>query len=87
MHPYRVVKKYHYLVGVKKDISITDESLVTLAMDDILDDIFDRAYARGDEKFENFLKKYTIKNDSPIRKAILELIKKIDSYIDKNRMS
>lgn len=79
-----VVKKYHYLVGVKKDISITDESLVTLATDDILDDIFDRAYARGDEKFENLLKKYTLKNDSPIRKAILELIKKIDSYIDKD---
>lgn len=78
-----VVKKYHYLLGVKKSISISDESLVILARDDILDAIFDAYYEEKDELFLKLLKRYTLKNDTPIRNAINELIKKINSYLDK----
>lgn len=79
-----IVKKYHYLAGVKKDISISDEALITLANDRLIDRIFDRAYERKDEKFLNLLRHFTLKNDTPMRNAILRLIKKIDTYVDRD---
>lgn len=78
-----VVKKYHYLANVRADISISDETIVSLESDNIIDRVFDLFYTKHDEKFENLLKKFTLKNDQPMKNAIVALIKKIDTYIDR----
>lgn len=78
-----IVKKYHYLIGIKKDIAISDESLVTLATDEIIDRVFDRAYEKKEPAFLNLLKHFTLKNDKPLKTAMRCLIKKIDTYLDR----
>ncbi len=79
-----VVKKYHYLANITNEIAISDESIVTLEKDRIIDRIFDEAYVRGDEGFCNLLKRFTLKNDMPIKRAVSALIKSVDSYLDRD---
>ncbi len=80
-----VVKKYHYLLNIKKDIEITDETIVSLEMKKILDGIFEELYAKKDIAFSELVKKYCLKNDLQLRKAITSLIKKIDGMLNKQQ--
>ena len=48
-----VVKKYHYLLNVSKDVSICEASIITLKKEEFLDEIFDKFY---EEKNSEFLK-------------------------------
>lgn len=79
-----VVKKYHYLADVKKNIAISDDTIVSLEKSAIIDRIFDEHYKKDDVRFANLLKRFTLKNDKPIKDALSELIVKIDNYIDRD---
>lgn len=79
-----IVKKYHYLINVKKDIDLTDESILTILTDKLLDEVFTSHYENHDEKFLNFVDKYSLKNDKDLRANIISLIKHIDGILDKN---
>ncbi len=78
-----IVKKYHYLANIPKDIAITDETIVTLEKDRIIDRVFERAYKKRSPRFTNLLRNFTIKDDTPIKSAISSLVKKIDTYLNK----
>ncbi len=78
-----VVKKYHYLVNVSFDISISDESLVLLEEKRIIDEIFEELYSLRDEDFLDMVNNYCFKNDKLLRSNILKLAKKINSMINK----
>ena len=78
-----VVKKYHYLVNVSSDISISDESLVLLEEKRIIDEIFEELYSLRDEDFLDMVNNYCFKNDKLLRSNILKLAKKINSMINK----
>ncbi len=75
-----VVKKYHYLLDLPKDIGIAEETVVTLKKKEILDNVFDNLYESNDIEFESFIKRYSLKNDDTIKKAIAELADKIENY-------
>ena len=62
-----VLKKYHYLLNLSSDISITDESLVLLEENKIIDEIFEELYNQNDIIFENFIKDYCVKSDKILR--------------------
>lgn len=78
-----VVKKYHYLLNIPKDISITDDTIVRLEKKRIIDEIFEEAYENMDEGFAHLVNRFTLKNDKPLKTAISSLIDKIDNFIDK----
>ncbi len=78
-----VVKKYHYLLNIKKDISITDDTIVKLEMKKILDRVFEESYKKREDTFTDFIKTYCLKNDRTLKNAILSLIEKIDGYLDR----
>ena len=42
-----VVKKYHYLLNIKKDISITDKNIISIDKNKIITDIFERKYGEA----------------------------------------
>ncbi len=46
-----VLKKYHYILNLPKDIGVTDESVVTINKKLILDEVFDSLYEIEDEIF------------------------------------
>lgn len=79
-----VVKKYHYLLNIPRDIAITDESIVTIEKKKIIDELFEELYLKKDELFIKFITKYSVKNDTKIRKIIIDLINKSENIIDKD---
>ena len=55
-----VLKKYHYLLNLPKNIGITDSTLVQIKKEEILDNIFEELYEEKNEKFEEFISQYPI---------------------------
>ena len=77
-----ILKKYHYLLNVSKNINIVDEDLINYKKDKILDDIFNKYYMKKDFKFLTMIDKFCIKNYNDIKSSILKISKKIDLIID-----
>ena len=75
-----VVKKYHYLLNIDEDISITDDVVVKIQNKKILDKIFLESYENIN--FQKLIKKYCVKSDKILRDNILSLALKIDGLAD-----
>ena len=79
-----IVKKYHYLLGMDKNINIIDNSILELYKKNILDDIFEELYKKKDYYFLKMISNFCNKNDSNIKKEILKIdSKKLDLKLDK----
>lgn len=76
-----VVKKYHYLLNIKKDISITDKNIISIYKNKIITDIFERKY--GEASFNSMINAYCLKDDKIIKDFILEISSKLDLLVDK----
>ncbi|MFI3252271.1 MAG: UvrD-helicase domain-containing protein [bacterium] len=89
-----VVKKYHYLVNVKRNISIADSSMMILYKENLLNELFEELYKNKNPKFIDFMNKFTFKNDRVIKEIILNINSSLDlkylkrdylnSYIENN---
>lgn len=79
-----IVKKYHYLLNISSNINITDESIVQICKNQILDETFEELYSIEDVEFLKFIKERTIKSDKLIRENILKLGNVIEGYINRN---
>ncbi len=79
-----LVKRYYYLIGLKKDISIIDDSALFIKRNKILDDIFDELYKENNDVFNNFVTSICIKNDKELKQNIINMYSKIDLLIDKD---
>ena len=78
-----IVKKYHYLLGIDKNISIIDNSIIELFKINTLNDIFEEYYSSKNEFFLGFISNFCLKDDKTIKKDILNIDKKLDLKIDK----
>ena len=79
-----VLKKYHYLLNLPKDIKISDEGMVNIKKIELLDEVFEEEYTKENNAFLNFIKTYSIKSDAPLRSLILGIANKIENFIDKD---
>ena len=61
-----IVKKYHYLLNVSKNISIIESSVIEIKKKEILDLIFDNYYKNKDDDFVTLINTFCIKDDSSI---------------------
>jgi len=77
-----LVKKYHYLLGIDKDVKIISDKIIKQKKEEILDNIFNKYYQENNTDFINLITKYGIKNDSPIREKILYLNEKLELLVD-----
>lgn len=78
-----VLKKYHYLLNLSKNIGITDSTLVQIKKEEILDNIFEELYEEKDEKFEEFISTFCTKDDKEIRNYLLNIYSKLELKTDK----
>ncbi|MGN1378830.1 MAG: UvrD-helicase domain-containing protein [Bacilli bacterium] len=78
-----IVKKYHYLLNISKDISILDKGICDNVRGQILDNIFEEKYQNKDENFLKMINDLTIKDDTTIKKEILSLNELLDRLINK----
>ena len=80
-----LVKRYHYLLELGEDISISEDSLVQVKKYDILDQILEEYYAHPSSRFLSLLEKYVVKSDKPIRDLILKIDKHASLKIDREQ--
>lgn len=79
-----IVKKYHYLLNVSKNISIGESSVFTLKTSEILNEVITDLYASHNEQFESLISDFCVKDDNVIRTSILKMNSKLDLRYDKN---
>ncbi len=77
-----LVKKYHYLLELDQDISISDESLVKVQKYKELQTILDELYAHPTFAFQSFVKRFLLRDDRLLRDYILRIDQMIDLKID-----
>ena len=78
-----ILKKYHYLLNLPKDISITDSTLIKIKKKEILDNIFEELYEQNNSLFEDFINTFCIKDDKEIRKYILNIYSNLELKTDR----
>ena len=79
-----ILKKYHYLLNISKDIEVTDESFLSAEETRIFNEVFDSFYLKNNDNFNKLLDKYCIKNDKDLRKNIMIISKNIGSMFEYN---
>ena len=79
-----IVKKYHYLLNLKKEISIIDNIYLKINKKKILDEIFLEMYDNYD--FIDFIDTFTNKDDNIIKNKIDEINNKISGIYDKSKI-
>lgn len=78
-----LVKKYHYLLGVSKELTIVDSIVVELKKQLIIDDIFNKLYKEQNKEFLDLLTKFTFKDDSEFKSSILKIADKLEKTPNK----
>lgn len=71
-----LVKKYHYLLGIPKDVSIIDSVLLEQKEKEYLKEIFLNSYQN--EKFLKVLDTFTVKDDNKIFTSVLNIYHQLD---------
>jgi len=77
-----LVKKYHYLLNISKNIKIIDKDIITIYKYKILDKLFESKY--GENEFDKLISDFCLKDDKTIKNFIIELSEKLDLLVDKN---
>lgn len=79
-----VVKKYHYLLNLPSELSISDASMVTLKKTAILDSVFDEYYQNENPLFLKLINSFCLKDDNDIKKYLLNTLNKLDLMYNPN---
>ena len=77
-----VVKKYHYLLNVSKNINIGNDNVFKLKKEKILDEIFEELYQEKNPEFLKLIGDFCVKDDLEIRNYILNIREKLDMKVD-----
>jgi len=71
----KLLKRYFYRLGISKDFSIIDSSLMNVELSKIIRAKLDSLYEEKNETFLGILDKYTVKNDSDIFGLVQSIVK------------
>ena len=78
-----VVKKYHYLINISRDIGISDASIIDLNKKRIINEVFDYYYENPNDGFKKLIYDFCVKDDEVLKSEILIIANKIDSLADR----
>lgn len=78
-----IVKKYHYLLNISRNVDIADSTIINLEKEKIIDDIFNEMYDNKNELFLKLINDFCTKDDNDIRNYILNIDEKLNLKIDK----
>ena len=73
-----ILKKYHFLLNIDKNLKIVDADLIKYKKEKILDEIFEEKYKNKDNDFIDLITTFCTKDDNSIRKSILDIAAKLD---------
>lgn len=79
-----LAKKYFHELGISKDISIIDNSILTIKRKTLLEDVLEELYVKEDKEFLTLVDNYVSKNDDSLKDFIIKILetgdKKADNY-------
>ena len=78
-----LVKKYHYLLNISKNIAIAPSGIMDVLKKDTLDEIFDELYENDAPLFLKFIDDFCVKNDTELMQSILDIILSLELKSDK----
>ena len=78
-----LVKKYNYLLNISKDFTIIDTNIVDMELNRVLDQIFMNYYASSNPLFIELINNYCYKNDTELKKAIINIYRSLLNIIDR----
>lgn len=78
-----MVRKYHYLLNVSRNISILDVSIVNIKKREFIDEIFDSLYVSEDPKFLKLITDFCVKDDQNIKEVVYNLYNDLDKQMNK----
>ena len=80
-----IVKKYHTKLNVTSNIKITDEVVIDIEKNRILDEIMEKNYLSPKEDFTKLIQNFCLKDDKELKGYILNTYKKIELKYDKEK--
>ena len=78
-----ILKKYHYVLGVSRNISIIDNSIISIKKFEFIDEIFEQLYEKEDSNFLKLIGDFCIKDDKDIKSQVLKISSILDLKLDK----
>ncbi len=78
-----LVKKYHYLLNVKKNVNIIENNVLNIKTQEYLDEVMEEKYLLKDDNFCKLINDFCIKDDDDIKASILNLNNKLNMKYDK----
>lgn len=78
-----LVRKYHYLLNVKRDVSIIDNSLLRIKIKEFLDAVMEEEYYLEKTDFTKLISDFCVKDDLNIKKTILSINDKLNMKYNK----
>ncbi len=78
-----LVQKYHYLLGVSRNLKIADDGIIKIAEQKILTDLFESRYDKEDALFQELIATFFVRGDDALQENILAMYKKLDLRYDK----
>lgn len=78
-----IVKKYHYLLNVSKNIGIVDSSIINIKKEEFLEEIFNDLYEEQNPHFLKLIEDFCLKDDKEIKKQILKINNSLELKYDK----
>ena len=77
-----IVKKYHYILGLDKDINLTDASILKIELSKIVDEVLNDEYINKKDDFILLTKTLLKKDDETLKSGIESILEKIELEID-----
>ena len=78
-----MVKKYHTKLNVSNNIKITDDVIINIEKNRILDEIFEENYLSPTKNFTNLIKDFCLKDDKELKNYIQNIYTKIELKYDR----
>lgn len=78
-----ILKKYHYVLNLPKNMKIADSSLIFLMKKESIETIFEKLYREENPYFLKLINDFCIKDDNEIKNCILDIYDSINLLINK----
>ena len=76
------LKKYHASLNLSKDISVMDQSIESLKLKEIINNLFEEKY--NDSKFTKLIESFSTKTDDNVKDVVLDLSSKLSILPNKS---
>lgn len=79
-----LVKKYHYVLGLKENVEMIDENYLNQKIFQIVNDLIRKEFEKGSHGIIRLADEYTIKNMDKICDYIVTIVKKLELLVDRD---